>query len=219
MSADALKQTYDAVFARNKAWAAEKAASNADFFANLAKGQDPEFLFIGCADSRVPVAQVMGQGPGDVFVHRNVANLVLHTDMNIQSVIEYAVAHLGVRHIVVCGHSNCGGVKAAMTAADLGALNPWLREIRDVYAKHQEELEALDEHDRYVRLIERNVEEQCRNVIATSSVQAKWAKGDVPQVHGWVFHLETGLLQDLELDWSGERAAMQRVYDLTGGNA
>ena len=209
-------EVYASVFERNKAWAASLEHDHPGFWAEIAKGQDPDFLYIGCADSRVPPAQAMGLQPGDVFAHRNVANLVLHTDLNIQAVIEYAVAHLGVRHVVVCGHTNCGGVKAAMTASDLGVLNPWLREIRDVYHAHRDDLDAIaDEAERYDRLIELNVAAQALNVVRTSSVQAKWATGDMPQVHGWVFDLHTGTLKDLELDFSAERQSLRRIYDLS----
>ncbi len=204
-----------AVFDNNKSWANAIKKSNPDFFNNLAKGQDPDFLFIGCADSRVPAAQVMGLGPGDVFVHRNVANLVDHTDTNIQAVIEYAVAHLGVRHIVVCGHSGCGGVKASLTHTDLGVLNPWIRVIKDVYYAHKAELDALEGEARVARLIELNVMAQCLNVAKTTSVQAATREGKAPQIHGWVFHLETGLLQDLEVDIASEQQAMADIFGVT----
>jgi len=202
----------ETVFANNAAWAAAIQKDQPDFFEKLAQGQDPDFLFIGCADSRVPAAQIMGLGPGDVFVHRNVANLVNHTDVNVQSVIEYAVAHLGVRHVVVCGHSGCGGVNAALSDADLGALNPWLRVIKDVYRAHQDELEKLDSADRAKRLIELNVEAQCLNVAKTTAVQAAWRDGEGPQIHGWVFHLDTGLIQDLEVDVDVQKGALQRAF-------
>ncbi len=139
--------TYEEVFENNRKWVEENVQKQADFFSRMSGGQDPDFLFIGCADSRVPPSEVMGLQPGDVFVHRNVANLVVNTDLNAQSVIEYAVGHLGVRHVVVCGHYGCGGVKAAMQQADLGILNGWLREIRDVYRTHQEELDAIEDEE------------------------------------------------------------------------
>ncbi len=204
------------VFENNKSWANAIKKSDPDFFANLASGQDPDFLFIGCADSRVPAAQVMGLGPGDVFVHRNVANLVVHTDTNIQAVIEYAIAHLGVRHIVVCGHSGCGGVQASLTQADLGVLNPWIRVIKDVNYAHKDELDALDAPKRLERLIELNVKAQCLNVAKTTPFQDAARKGKAPQIHGWVFHLETGMLEDLEVDVKAEQ---QRLADTFGVSA
>jgi len=212
--AQELTDLYRQVFDNNRRWVAEMKGKDASFFDELAKGQRPEILYVGCADSRVPANQVMGVDPGNVFVHRNVANLVLHTDMNLQSVLEYAVNHLRVKHIVVCGHTGCGGVKAAMQNADLPELNPWLRAIRDVYHAHLEELSALDEDARYDRLIRLNVEEQCRNVIRSASVQKRWASEALPEVHGWVFDLGSGLLEDLELDFSDELAGLKKVYGL-----
>jgi carbonic anhydrase len=207
--------TYEEVFENNRRWVEQNVDKQADFFSRLSGGQDPDFLFIGCADSRVPPSEVMGLQPGDVFVHRNVANLVVNTDLNAQSVIEYAVGHLGVRHVVVCGHYGCGGVKAAMQQADLGILNGWLREIRDVYRTHQEELDAIEDEDaRYRRLIERNVEEQCINVIKTAVVQKTYLAQRYPKVHGWVYDVETGLFRDLEIPFEDILAKIQEVYDL-----
>ena len=207
--------TYEEVFENNRRWVEENVDKQADFFSRLSGGQDPDFLFIGCSDSRVPPSEVMGLQPGDVFVHRNVANLVVNTDLNAQSVIEYAVGHLGVRHVVVCGHYGCGGVKAAMQQADLGILNGWLREIRDVYRTHQEELDAIEDEDaRYRRLIERNVEEQCITVIKTAVVQKTYLAERHPRVHGWVYDIETGLFRDLELPFEDILAKIQEVYDL-----
>ncbi|MFN4255552.1 MAG: carbonic anhydrase, partial [Saprospiraceae bacterium] len=164
--------TYEQIFENNRAWVAEKTATDADFFQKLAADQRPEFLYIGCSDSRVTAEDLMGLQPGEVFVHRNVANLVNATDLNVMAVINYAVRHLGVKHVVVCGHYNCGGVKAAMQPLDLGILNPWLRNIRDVYRLHREELNAIaDEHARYNRLVELNVQELCIHVIKLAAVQ------------------------------------------------
>ena len=190
----------EVVFANNKNWAAAIKKTDPEFFKRLATGQDPDFLLIGCADSRVPTGQIMGLGPENVFTHRNVANLVCHTDLNIQAVIEYAVKHLSVRHIVVCGHTGCGGVKAALTHDDLGVLNPWIRVIKDLRYVHKEELDALDDDARLSRLIELNVEAQCRNVAKTTSYQGAVRAGKAPQIHGWVFHIETGLLEDLNVE-------------------
>ncbi|MEZ4317404.1 MAG: carbonic anhydrase [Myxococcota bacterium] len=210
----AKKDRYAEVFENNKKWVATMQAKDADFFVKLSKEQNPEFLYIGCADSRVPANEIMGVEPGDVFVHRNIANLVLHTDLNAQSVIEYAVTHLQVKHIVVCGHYGCGGVKAAMQSQDLGILNPWLREIRDVYRLHQDSLDVLDEEARYKHLIELNVREQCINIIKTAAVQKQWLKNQYPTVHGWVYDLKNGLLKDLNLDFADMLERIRRVYHL-----
>jgi carbonic anhydrase len=192
-------------------------AQDASFFDKLAAGQNPDYLYIGCSDSRVPANEIMGLGAGEVFVHRNIANLVVNTDLNVMSVINYAVAHLKVKHIVVCGHYNCGGVKAAMTPQDLGILNPWLRNIRDVYRLHEAELDTIqDEHARYNRLIELNVYEQCRNVIKTAVVQQQYSQTGFPIVHGWVFSLSDGLLKDLNIDFQGMLRDIQKIYNLTG---
>lgn len=196
-----------------------KLNADADFFEKLAKDQNPEYLYIGCSDSRVPANEIMGLEPGDVFVHRNVANLVCSIDLNVMAVINYAVRHLEVKHVVVCGHYNCGGVKAAMQPKDLGILNPWLRNIRDVYRLHKEELNAIaSEGDRYNRLVELNVQEQCINVIKLASVQQQYVKNGYPRVHGWVFDLKTGLLKDLNLDFEKILHDIQEIYNLTDSN-
>ncbi len=205
---------YEQVFENNRAWVAEMKGKDASFFENLSKAQTPDFLFIGCADSRVPANVVMGVEPGQVFVHRNIANLVVNTDVNCQAVIEYAVRHLHVKHIVVCGHYGCGGVAAAMQSQDLGILNPWLREIRDVYRGHMGTLEELDAEARYRRLVELNVREQCINVIKTASVQKHWLQHQYPTVHGWVYDLSTGLLRDLDLDFDDVLERIREVYHL-----
>lgn len=211
-----LRQTHDRVFEHNKAWAADKQAKDPEFFVKLSAGQNPEYLWIGCSDSRIPAEQITGLEPGDAFVHRNIANLVCNTDLNVMSVITYAVEHLKVKHIVVCGHYGCGGVKAAMTAKDLGILNPWLRNIRDVYRLHEKELDAIpDEEARYNRLVELNVIEQCRNVIKTASVQQSYAKNQFPIVHGWVFGFHDGLLKDLHIDFEAVLKNIQKIYNLT----
>jgi carbonic anhydrase len=206
---------YDEVFENNRQWVARNTERDPDFFSRLATHQDPDFLFIGCADSRVPANEIMGLEPGDVFVHRNVANLVVGTDINAQSVIEYAVGHLDVKHVIVCGHYGCGGVAAAMQPADLGLLNGWLREIRDVYRLHQEELEAIEDTDaRYRRLVELNVREQCVNVIKTAVVLKKYAHTGHPVVHGWVYDVANGLLRDLEVPFEEILERIQEIYRL-----
>lgn len=207
---------YEQIFENNKKWVAAKTAADADFFKKLAIDQNPEFLYVGCSDSRVTAEELMGLQPGEVFVHRNVANLVNTTDLNVMAVMNYAVRHLGVRHIVVCGHYNCGGVKAAMQPKDLGILNPWLRNIRDVYRLHKEELNAIaDEHTRYNRLVELNVQEQCVNVIKLAAVQQSYVEKGYPTVHGWVFDLKSGLLKDLKINFREILHDIQEIYNLT----
>jgi len=211
--------TYNEIFEYNKKWVAARTAEDPDFFENLAKDQEPDFLYIGCSDSRVPANTIMGLEPGDVFVHRNVGNLVNNNDLNVQSVINYAVKYLHVKHIIVCGHYNCGAVKAAMVPKDMGVLNPWLRNIRDVYRMHYEELQAItDEGERYNRLAELNVREQCFNVIKTAIVQRSYIDNNYPVVHGWVFDMHKGLLVDLNIDFEAALKEIQKVYDLHGGD-
>lgn len=209
--------TYEEIFENNKKWVAAMTANDADFFEKLAKEQNPEYLYIGCSDSRVPANEIMGLEPGDVFVHRNVANLVHSIDLNVMAVINYAVKYLKVKHIIVCGHYNCGGVKAAMEPRDMGILNPWLRSIRDVYRHYEAELDAIkDEHERYNRLVELNVREQATNVIKTAVVQKAYLNTGYPIVHGWVFDLHTGTLIDLDIKFKEILKQIQKLYDLTG---
>jgi len=210
-----LRQSHDRLFENNRAWAAEKRSQDPGFFARLSEGQSPDYLWIGCSDSRIPAEQITGLEPGEAFIHRNIANLVCNTDLNVMSVINYAVRHLGVKHIIVCGHYGCGGVKAAMTPKDLGLLNPWLRNIRDVYRLHEAELDAIsDETERYNRLVELNVTEQCRNVVKTAAVQQSYAKNQYPIVHGWVFGFHDGLLKDLNVDFEAMLKNVQKIYNL-----
>lgn len=191
-------KAYQKLLLANKAWAIEKLAEDEDYFERLATDQKPEFLWIGCADSRVPADQVTDTKPGEIFVHRNVANLVVHTDINMLSVLQYAVEVLEVKHIIVCGHYGCGGIKAAMTNKDYGLINKWLRNIKDVYWKHERELTALhDEHQRFDRLVELNVLEQTKNLAKTTIVQKSWKKTDYPHLHGWVFNLNNGLINSI----------------------
>ncbi|KAI6777660.1 uncharacterized protein J7T54_004896 [Emericellopsis cladophorae] len=213
---DYLKQSHDKIFDNNRKWAESKQTQDPGYFARLSEGQTPEYLWIGCSDSRIPAEQITGLEPGETFVHRNIANLVVNTDLNVMSVINYAVRHLGVKHIVVCGHYGCGGVKAAMTPKDLGLLNPWLRNIRDVYRLHEDELDAIeDETAKNNRLVELNVVEQCRNIIKTAAVQQSYAANGFPIVHGWVFDFSTGLLKDLNIDFESILAKIQKIYNLT----
>jgi len=204
----------DKVFQNNEKWIKEKIAVNANYFDDLGKGQQPELLYIGCSDSRVTAEDLMGLGPGDVFVHRNIANMVSGTDLNAMSVIEYAVEHLKVGHVVVCGHYACGGVKAAMQSVDLGILNPWLRNIRDVYRIHNKELNAIDcEEKKYDRLVELNVQEQCINLMKTSSVQKAYRERGL-KVHGWVFDVHSGRLIDLKIDFDTILDKIREIYHL-----
>ncbi len=201
------------IFKDNEAWIAKKLALNSDYFHNLSKGQTPEFLYIGCSDSRVTAEDLMGVQPGEVFIHRNIANLVNNVDLSVMSVLNYAVRHLKVNHVIVCGHYNCGGVKAAMQPADMGILNPWLRNIRDVYRLHKDELNAIEDMDaRYDRLVELNVQEQCVNLIKTAAIQEAAQRGI--QVHGWVFDIRTGRLIDLKIDFPGILANIMEIYKL-----
>jgi carbonic anhydrase len=207
--------TYQQVFENNRKWVESKLAKDDRFFEKLAKDQHPEFLYIGCSDSRVPANEIMGLEPGDVFVHRNIANLVINTDLNVQSVINYAVVHLKVRYIIVCGHYGCGGVKAAMQPKDLGILNPWLRNIRDVYRMHQEKLDLIEDLDkRYNRLVELNVLEQCTNVLKLAEVQKRYYREEMPTIHGWVYDLKNGILKDLNFDMEAEIKRISKIYDL-----
>lgn len=208
--------SYEEIFENNRRWVDEKTSNDKDFFTNLAKDQQPDYLYIGCSDSRVTAEDLMGVTPGEVFVHRNVANLVNNVDLNVMAVINYAVRHLHVKHIIICGHYNCGGVKASMQPKDLGILNPWLRNIRDVYRQHQAELDAIEhEIDRYNRLVELNVQEQSVNIIKTAAVQQSYIEKGYPIVHGWVFDISNGLLKDLKIDFVSILKDIQKIYNLT----
>ncbi len=202
----------DQIFRNNHEWIREKLKTDRDYFKNLALGQNPEVLYIGCSDSRVTAEELMGAKPGEVFVHRNIANMVANTDLSAMSVITYAVSFLKVKHIVVCGHYYCNGVKAAMQSADLGILNPWLRNIRDVYRLHKKELDTItDEELRYKRLVELNVQEQCVNVLKTSDVQKAYKERNLT-VHGWVFDINTGKLNDLKINFGNILSEIMEIY-------
>ena len=204
----------DHIFNNNKKWVKDKLSIDSAYFNNLSKGQDPEILYIGCSDSRVTAEDLMGVMPGEAFVHRNIANLVPNTDLSAMSVINYSVVHLNVKHIVVCGHYYCGGVKAAMNSADVGILNPWLRTIRDVYRIHQEELDLIQNEDqKYRRLVELNVQEQCINVIKTAEVQKAYKEREI-NVHGWVFDIHTGELIDLKINFKEILKNIMKIYKL-----
>ncbi|MBX7218527.1 MAG: carbonate dehydratase [Blastocatellia bacterium] len=198
-------ESYKKLLLENKAWVKEKMDLRPDFFLRLKDEQTPEFLWIGCSDSRVPAEDITGTEPGELFVHRNVANLVVHTDLNLLSVLQYAVEALKVKHIIVCGHYGCGGVKNALSHKSLGLINKWLRNIKDVYRIHKAELDNMPDMDaRYRRLIELNVEEQVKNLSETSIVQYAWFKEQRPCLHGWVYDLHSGYLKELTMIKPGE---------------
>ncbi len=203
---------------QNKAWAEEQQEKNPELFKELASGQHPKFLWIGCSDSRVPVNEITDTHSGDIFVHRNIANMVVHTDLNLLSVLQYAVQVLKVEHIIVCGHYGCGGVKAAFEHNNLGLLNKWLRNIKDVYRLHQSEIEEIkDEDARINKFIELNVEEQALNLAKTSIVQQAWADGQKLLLHGWVFDISTGLVHDRKLIDNGDDLDPIYKYDIDSG--
>lgn len=182
----------------NKAWAQSKIEADPEYFAKMARDQKPEYLWIGCSDSRVPPSEITNTDPGEMFVHRNIANLVVHTDINFLSVLQYAVENLKVRHVIVCGHYNCGGVRAATTHQSLGLIDNWVRNIEDTYFSHKVEVDAIkDEPSRVNRLVELSVMAQVRNLSHTSIIQRAWKTNQMPYVHGWVYDINTGLIKQL----------------------
>jgi len=202
------------IFENNQNWISSKLSLDPDYFKKLSNGQSPEVLYIGCSDSRVSAEELMGASPGEIFVHRNIANMVISVDLNMNSVVDYAINFLKVKHVVICGHYFCGGVKAAMQAKDLGILNPWLRNIRDVYRIHKEELNAIQcDNERYNRLVELNVQEQCINLIKIASVQKAYKERNL-QVHGWVFDIHSGNLIDLQIDLPEVLKEIMEIYNL-----
>ena len=188
----------DKLLLNNKSWAQERVASDPAYFSRLLAQQRPEFLWIGCSDSRVPANTITGTDPGQIFVHRNIANVCVPTDLNLLSVLQYSVEVLGVQHVIVCGHYGCGGVQAAMTQQDMGPISHWLRHIRDVYCAHMDEINGLSEADRFARLVEWNVREQARSLSKTSIIQQAWNKRQGPWIHAWVYSLRDGVLNELE---------------------
>jgi carbonic anhydrase len=189
---------YKKLLLNNKAWASARLEVDENYFDDLSKGQSPLFLWIGCADSRVPAEEITHADPGEIFVHRNVANMVVHTDMNLLSVLQYAVEVLKIKHIIICGHYNCGGVKAAMTNKDFGLINKWLRNIKEVYEKHYDELHAIEnEQSRFNAMVELNVKEQIQNLAKTSIVQKAWKNSQLPHLHGWVFDIHKGEIKEV----------------------
>lgn len=203
---------YEQLLLQNRAWVEQKLQEDKDFFNRLANVQKPEFLWIGCADSRVPANEITGTNPGEVFVHRNIANMVVHTDMNMLSVLDYAVNVLEVNHVIVCGHYGCGGVRAAMMHKQIGLIDNWIRHIKDVYRMHQDELEAIsDMKAREDRFIELNVIEQVYDLGKTSIIQNSWQKRGGPYVHGWVYDVRNGLIKDLKVSMHDD-SEMPDVY-------
>lgn len=191
---------YNKLLSNNKEWVEEMTAKDKNYFENLSRGQKPPVLWIGCADSRVPANEVTGTHPGELFVHRNIANMVVHTDMNMLSVLDYAVNHLEVQHVIVCGHYGCGGVQAAMQNKSLGLINKWIRNIKEVYKDNLSELNKIDsEKKRFDRLVELNVKAQVYDLAKTSIVQQKWKDQSGLQIHGWVYNLHDGLIKDLKV--------------------
>jgi carbonic anhydrase len=214
---------YQSLLDGNKLWVNERLNNDPEYFERLSKGQSPQVLWIGCSDSRVPANEVTRTQPGDIFVHRNIANMVVHSDMNLLSVLDYAVNILKVKHVIVCGHYGCGGVQAAMQNKQFGLVDNWLRFIKDVYRIHSEELDAIkDEEARFDRFVELNVIEQVFDLTKTSIIQNAWNSRKEPQVHGWVYGLKTGLIKDLKVSYDGD-VQLPEIYKisnkLVGSNA
>lgn len=203
---------YKEIFEANKKWVEDKNHEDPEFFQKLSKDQHPEFLYIGCSDSRVHANEIMGLQPGQVFVHRNIANMVINTDLNALSVIDYGVEYLKVKYIIVCGHYNCGGIRAAMNFTDHGVISPWLRSIRDVYRLHEKDLIQIEDLDeRMKRFVEINVSEQCINVMKIKEVRDSFISNGYPRVVGWVYDLDNGILRDLNIDFQKE---FDRIHNL-----
>lgn len=209
-----IDKSYQQLLLQNKAWVAQKGNDDPNFFKRLSNIQSPKFLWIGCSDSRVPANEITGTDPGEIFVHRNIANMVVHTDMNLLSVLDYAVNILEVEHVIVCGHYGCGGINAAMGNKQFGLIDNWLRNIKDVYRLHQEELDAIkDEKDRQNRLTELNVMEQISGLSKTSIIQNSWQRRERPYLHGWVYDIANGIIKDLNISFK-DNTEMPKVYKL-----
>ncbi|MBT8314095.1 MAG: carbonic anhydrase [Maribacter sp.] len=205
---------YKDILRKNREWAASKLEKNPHYFDKMAKGQTPPLLWIGCADSRVPSSEIIGAEPGEVFTHRNIANMVIHTDINMLSVLEYAVNALKVRHIIVCGHYGCGGVKAAMGHSTVGFVGKWIRHIKDIYNKYKTEVDSIeDETARWNRLVELNVQEQIVDLAKTSIVQSAWKNGQNLYLHGWVYDIKTGIANDLEVSME-DASKLDDIYKI-----
>ena len=209
-----MSASYQRTLDNNKKWVEEKLSQDPDFFKKLSTGQKPPLLWIGCSDSRVPANEITGTQSGEVFVHRNIANMVVHSDMNMLSVLDYAVNVLEVKHIIVCGHYGCGGVKAAMGSKSHGIIDNWLRHIKDVYRLHKMELDSIkDEDERFNRFVELNVIEQVYDLAKTSIVQQAWSREQDLTIHGWVYGLNNGLIKDLEVNFKSDKD-LPRMYQL-----
>lgn len=209
-----MENYYQSLLENNKAWVARHIDKDPDFFKRLANGQQPPLLWIGCADSRVPANEIIGADPGEVFVHRNIANMVVHSDMNMLSVLDYAVNVLKVKHIIVCGHYGCGGVRAAMGNDHIGLIDNWIRHIKDVYRFHQKELDAIeDDKARFDRFVEVNVLEQVLDLGKTSIVQNAWRQQQPLHIHGWVYDIADGIIQDLNITLR-DNVELDNVYQL-----
>ncbi|HET8753499.1 MAG TPA: carbonate dehydratase [Salinimicrobium sp.] len=205
---------YKNIIKNNREWVESNLAQDPEFFEKLANGQQPQLLWIGCADSRVPANQIIGAPPGEVFVHRNISNMVIHTDMNMLSVLDYAVNVLKVRHIIVCGHYGCGGIKAAMGNQSLGLIDNWVRHIKNNYRLHKQELDSIeDENQRFDRFVELNVVEQVFDLAKTSIVQSAWKNDQALHLHGWVYGVNSGIIKDLNVNVSSE-SQLDEVYQL-----
>lgn len=205
---------YKKILDNNKKWVENSLALDPNYFENLAVGQSPPLLWIGCSDSRVPANEIVGAKPGEVFVHRNIANMVIHTDMNMLSVLDYAVNVLKVKHVIVCGHYGCGGVQAALGNQSIGIIDNWIRHIKDVYRLHQKQLDAIDnETDRFNAFVEINVKEQVFDLAKTSIVQSAWKKGQDLTLHGWVYGLNSGFVTDLDVNITSD-IELDSVYQL-----
>jgi carbonic anhydrase len=209
-----MKEFYKKILDNNKKWVEESLELDPNYFEDLAKGQTPPLLWIGCSDSRVPANEIIGAKPGEVFVHRNIANMVIHSDMNMLSVLDYAVNVLKVKHVLVCGHYGCGGVKAAMSNDSIGIIDNWIRHIKDVYRLHNHYLDSiLDETERFNKFVELNVKEQVFDLAKTSIVQSAWKKGQDLTLHGWVYGLNSGFVTDLDVNISSDKD-LDDVYQL-----
>lgn len=209
-----MEKSYNRLLGNNKAWAATKKVEDPEYFNNLAKGQTPEYLWIGCSDSRVPANEITETQPGEIFVHRNIANMVVHSDMNLLSVLSYAVEVLKVKHIIVCGHYGCGGVIAAMGNKQYGLIDNWLRHIKDVYRYHHKELDAIqDKEQRERRFVELNVIEQVHDLGKTSIVQNAWKNNQPLHIHGWVYDISDGVIKDLDVTFKNT-SDLHSVYHL-----
>ena len=202
-----MENYYKSLLDNNKALVAETLEKDPTYFDNLAKGQQPPVLWIGCADSRVPANQIIGAQPGEVFVHRNIANMVIHSDINMLSVLDYAVNVLKVKHVIVCGHYGCGGVQTAMTNKQVGIIDNWIRHIKDVYRFHKKELDAIsNEQERFDRFVELNVFEQVQDLAKTSIIQNAWEHNQEIHLHGWVYGINNGIIKDLDITLRDNRS-------------